>query len=243
MTPSNQPLLFRIRGEPWVIATIIFAIHAIIRFGGLWNPQMIPLSMVIIWPLPWLLSSHEARIRLGFRSSISWSWFLYGPVLALAALATCAVAAWAIFGDGNGNWFTQHATAMHENLRRIPTGSSTMAQFWIVTIPAMIFSPLAEEFLYRGYMLIAYSQKWNAQVGMGLQALAFALVHLAHYGLNPFHPALISVWLPSMFLVSLLFGWIIRKSGSIWVSILAHSVFNLGMNAIVFLLLPQFVGI
>jgi len=37
------------------------------------------------------------------------------------------------------------------------------------------------------------------------QAIAFALVHLVHYGLVPFQPVLILFWLPSMFVVALIF--------------------------------------
>ena len=58
---------------------------------------------------------------------------------------------------------------------------------------------------------------------MLIQASAFALVHLAHYGLDPFQPELIAIWLPSIFAVGLLLGWIVIKSGSVLCSVVAHS--------------------
>ncbi len=206
------------------------------------NSQYIALSMLIIWPLPWLLSTRAARQAMGFSSPDEKRWFLLGPLLAVVALGFCVGLAWGIYGNGSANWFSQHALAMQETLRRVPAGVSIMARFWIVTLPALIFSPLAEEFLYRGFIMTSFTQKWGSRTGMGLQALAFALVHLAHYGLNPLQPALIGVWIPSMFVVALVFGWIVKKSGSLWIAVLSHSVFNFGMNAVVFVLFPNVFG-
>lgn len=216
-------------------------IHSIIRFGGLWNPMFIPLSMIILWPLPWLLSNRPARKEMGFKAPISWKWFLIGPSTVIIGLALCVLLAWGVYGNGKANWFISHAKVMHHSLAQIPSGTSTLTKFWIVTIPAMIFSPFAEEFLFRGFMLTAFSIRWGFRAAIVIQATAFALVHLAHYGLQPFQPALIAVWLPSMFVVALFFGWLVRRSGSIWCVILSHSIFNLAMNGVVFLMLPNII--
>lgn len=237
-----RPVIHRLISESWLLLVLIFAIHAIIRFGGLWNAMLIPLSMIILWPLPWLLLSSPARVAMGFKAPDSKWWLLTGPAAALAVLAVCAAVAWLIFGSGDDNWFTQHAKTMNEALAQAPAGTSLVTRFWVVTIPAMLFSPFAEEFFYRGFILYAFSVKWGVQKAMYIQAAAFAFVHLAHYGLNPVQPALIVVWLPSMFLTAMVFGWIVQKSGSIWVAVLSHSVFNLGMNSLVFLSLPELVS-
>jgi len=237
-----RPAIDRLIPAPRVVVVCIFVIHAILRFGGMWNAQYIALSMVVIWPLPWLLSARQARRKMGFRAPQSWQWFVIGSVLTIVLLAFCAAMGWLFFGETNSNWFTRHAMALHEALKQVPAGASLITQFWIVTLPAMIFSPLAEEFLYRGFILTAFSMRWGCRTAMAIQASAFALVHLAHYGLNPFQPALISIWLPSMFITALVFGWIVQKSRSVWPAVVSHSIFNLGMNEIVFLLLPQFIG-
>ena len=242
-SPLNlfRPALQRLI-SPWLLVTCIFALHAVIRFGGLSNPLFIPLSMVIIWPLPWLLASRQGWQTMGFGAPTSWKWFLIGSVVALGTLLGCTVVAWTVFGEGQDNWFVQHAQTLQEALAPVPAGVSPVARFWIVTAPAMLFSPLAEEFLYRGFMYSTYSTCWEHRTGMGLQAGAFALVHLAHYGLHPFQPALLTVWLPSMFIVALCMGWIVQKSGSVWPAVVAHSLLNLGMNGIVFGLLPDLIG-
>jgi uncharacterized protein len=226
-----------------LLIVVIFLIHASIRFGGIWNALFIPLSMIIIWPIPWLFSNREARIIMGFKAPISKSWFLLGPFYALVALAVCAGVVWSIFGNNTDNWMVQHASYLNEALSQAPSNASLLTSFALVTFPALIFSPFAEEFLFRGYMMSGFTRVWGIQSAMCIQAFAFALVHLAHYGLNPFQPLLIAVWFPSMFFVSVVLGWIVFKSGSIWVAVLSHGIFNIGMNGFVFLILPEVIGV
>jgi membrane protease YdiL (CAAX protease family) len=243
VTPLFRPWVRRLVPAAWVVASFLFLVHAAIRFGGLGSPLFIPLSLAILLPLPWLLSPRPARREMGFRAPERAAWFAFGPLAALGALGVCAALAWAAFGAGDANWFMQHALALRGSLDRLPPGASVSARFWMVTIPAMIFSPFAEEFLFRGYLMRSFSERWSPTAGMLLQATAFALVHLAHYGLVPFQPALIAVWVPSMFGVALVLGWIVRRSGSVWPAVVAHVVFNLGMNAAVFALLPGAAGV
>lgn len=238
-----RPPIERLIPRPDLLVAGIFGLHTVVRFGGLWNPVCIPLSMVLIWPLPWLLSPRLARRRMGFRAPVSWRWFLVGPLAALGTLALCTASAWTVFGAGDANWFTRHALVLREALAQAPVGASPTTRFLTVTLPAMLFSPLAEEFLYRGFVLTAVSTRWGYRAGTLVQATAFALVHLAHYGLNPFQPALLAVWLPSTFAAALVFGRIVQKSGSLWPAVASHSLFNLGINAVVFLFLPDLVEV
>ena len=238
-----RPSLTNAFPKAWILAVLLFDIHAFIRFGGLWNPLLIPLSMMIIWPLPWLLSDKEGRRNIGLKSPTSWNWLLNGSFLAFGALLFCIAVTWGFFGISENNWFVQHALMLKESLSSIPAETSFEAKFWMVTIPAMIFSPIGEEFLFRGYIQKSFSIEWGPKVGQIVQAGAFALVHLAHYGLMPFQPILILIWVASMFLTALLLGWIVKKSQSIWPAVVAHAFFNLGMNAIVFLMFPNHFGV
>lgn len=221
----------------------LVAVHAAVRFGGLKDASMIPLSMAIVWPLPWLLSPKEGRRAIGLRRPDRLIWFLFGSVAAAVTMALCALAAWALAGDGPANWFVHHALSLRDILLEIPSDLSALSQYWIVTGPALVFSPLAEEFLFRGYVMESVSRRWNNRAGMLVQASAFALVHLAHYGLAPFNPLLILVWLPSMFFVAIVLGWIVRRSGSLWPAVVAHAVFNAAMNGVVFWQMPGMLGL
>lgn len=223
------------------IIVCIFPIHAAIRFGGLVNPQLYPLAMVFVWPLPWLLLNRNGQQAIGLRQGCHWWWFVVAGVVSLVVVVMEAVLGWMLFGNSSDNWFVSQAHFLNRTIAEMPAETSLWASFWFVTIPAMIFSPLAEEFLYRGFLLSYFSYRWTMKWAMLIQAAAFAIVHLAHYGLIPFQPLLILYWLPSMFLAGLVFGWIAWRSGSLWSAILSHSVFNLGMHVIIFLFLNDIV--
>ena len=229
--------------SPLVIVAAVFGVHAAIRFGGLWNFQLIALSMVVVWPLPWLLCGREGRTEIGLRAPVSRWWMLSGPAASLAVLGIGAATAWALFGSGPDNWFTHHAAELGRIAEGVPPGLSAPGLFWSLTVPPMIFSPLGEEFLYRGFLLRVGSARWGDRGGNVMQAAAFAIVHLAHYGLLPVQPALIALYLPTNFAVALVLAWMARRSGSLWVAVVAHSAYNLGLNALVFHLLPALVGV
>ena len=217
--------------------------RAKIRIGGIWSTLFIPLSMIIIWPIPWLFSTKEARNGMGFKAPKSKNWFLLGPLYALVALVISTSIVWVIFGNNVNTWMVQHALYLNEALSQAPSNASMSTRFALITIPALMFSPFAEEFLFRGYMISGFIKIWGIRNAICIQAFAFALAHLAHYGLNPFQPLLIAIWFPSMFFVSVVLGWIVLKSGSIWVAVLSHGLINIGMNGLVFLLLPEVIGV
>ena len=243
MTDQVFRPIFRRLASPLLIVAAVFGVHASIRFGGLWNFQLIALSMVVVWPLPWLLCAREGRTEIGFRVPVSWWWMLSGPSVGLAVLGIGAAVAWALLGDGPDNWFTHHAAELGRIAGDVLPGLSAPALFWALTVPPMIFSPLGEEFLYRGFLRRVGSARWGERAGNVVQAAAFAIVHLAHYGLLPVQPTLIALYLPTNFAVALVLAWMVRRSGSLWVAVAAHSVYNLGLNALVFGLLPEFVGV
>ena len=235
--------IFRRASSPLAIVAAVFGVHTLIRFGGLWNARMIALSMVVVWPLPWLLCARQGRREIGFRAPVSWWWMLSGPAMGLAVLGIGAATAWVLFGSGPDNWFTHHATELQRIGAGVSPGVSVVALFWVLTVPSMIFSPLGEEFLYRGFILRVGSTLWGDRAGTVGQAAAFAFAHLAHYGLQPVQPAVIGLFLPTNFLVALVLAWMVRRSGSLWVAVVAHSVYNLGLNGLVFRFLPELVGI
>ena len=108
----------------------------------------------------------------------------------------------------------------------------------------MLFSPIGEEFLYRGVIHQAFVPKFGEVKASTIDSLAFAFTHLAHFGIVYlatgweflFAPAVI--WVAMMYFASRLFFWCKRKSGSIWGAVAAHAGFNLGMTyCIIYLIL------
>jgi membrane protease YdiL (CAAX protease family) len=211
----------------------VFAGHVVLRFAGLWHASLIPLSMMVAWPMPWLLSDRAGRAEVGFRLP-ALRWIPLAGALGLVSVATCALTAWLMFGTGTDNWFARHTVALAETATRFPAGTTVSQTFWYLTIPAMIFSPIGEEILFRGYPMQHWARTRGPRAGLLRQAGAFSVVHLAHYGLHPFQPALIPLWLLSMFGVAVMLGWLAQRSRSLIPAKLAHVVFNLLLNVVSF---------
>ncbi len=83
-------------------------------------------------------------------------------------------------------------------------------------------APLAEETVFRGYLLPALRERGGRGRANWVQALLFALVHFDPIGFPP------------RLLLGLAFGELVEWTGSIWASVFAHALNN-GLSAALFL--------
>ena len=104
----------------------------------------------------------------------------------------------------------------------------------------ILFSPIGEELLYRGLAHESLATRLGNRGAALVDAGAFAVTHLAHFGivyiagawtLLPL-PALL--WVVAMFLSSLVFYAFRVLTGSILGAIVAHAAFNLAMTYVIF---------
>ncbi|WKN31601.1 CPBP family intramembrane metalloprotease [Porifericola rhodea] len=125
----------------------------------------------------------------------------------------------------------------------LPAGMDTQTRFTffiIFSISSMLFSPIGEEFFYRGFIHENFALNSGATAASVLDSLAFSLVHLAHFGFVyhqgewSFLPLPAIVWAVALFVSCLLFYKARVQSGSIWGAVLAHAAFNLSMNYFIF---------
>jgi membrane protease YdiL (CAAX protease family) len=104
----------------------------------------------------------------------------------------------------------------------------------------MTFSPIGEELFYRGIVHGSFAVNFGEQKASLADSSAFALTHLAHFGIVYisaswhflFVPALL--WVLSMFLASLAFTKCKEKTGSILGAIICHAAFNMAMMYFIF---------
>lgn len=121
-----------------------------------------------------------------------------------------------------GGWLTQllaHGHTVTQNIQQL--GANTPLAWRIVLVLVVVsVGPLVEELLFRGVLLSALWQRWQAGWAVVLSSLMFALVHL---------PGLQWQWfaLPDLLLLALALAWLRLLSGSIWPGVLAHAVNNL----------------
>ena len=121
-----------------------------------------------------------------------------------------------------GGWLTQllaHGHTVTQDIQQL--GANTPLAWRIVLVLVVVsLGPLVEELLFRGVLLSALWQRWQASWAMALSSLAFALVHLPGLQWQSFA-------LPNLLLLALALAWLRLRSGSIWPGVLAHGVNNL----------------
>jgi len=99
----------------------------------------------------------------------------------------------------------------------------------IALINGVVLGPLAEEVLFRGFLmrqLIAAG--WRPVVAVVASAFAFGLAHLANVNLNAWNGPVDGVVEVAMMTGGgLLLGWIVLEWGSLWPAIGLHTFMNL----------------
>lgn len=99
-----------------------------------------------------------------------------------------------------------------EDLSHVDASASS-AFGWTKFAVAITLGPFMEELLYRGFLYRTWERQWGWFRAMLATSCYFAILHPTH---------MISAGIGSVFYVCLL-----RRTGSLWVPIAAHSLFNL----------------
>jgi membrane protease YdiL (CAAX protease family) len=103
---------------------------------------------------------------------------------------------------------------------------------WLTILAGVFFSPIAEEILFRGFFLNRLHESlmfWKANV---ISALLFMLSHWPYWvSKNGFSPQVIKDSV-NVFLLGCLFGWLMKKTNSLWPAIGAHIANNFLSNLI-----------
>lgn len=104
----------------------------------------------------------------------------------------------------------------------------------------MLFSPIGEEFLYRGVVHGSFIAKYGEVKASIFDGLAFALTHLAHFGIIyqagswDFYMVPALLWVVSMFTVSQVFFRCKLMCDSIFGAVFSHAGFNFAMMYFIF---------
>jgi membrane protease YdiL (CAAX protease family) len=89
------------------------------------------------------------------------------------------------------------------------------AASWVrVVLAVAVVIPVGEELFFRGLLLRGFLLRYGPGPALVLTAALFALVHLNPWGLV------------SIFLVGILLGWLVLRTGSLWPACLAHGLYN-----------------
>lgn len=230
----------------WPLGVFLILLFGIPRFLIVLHAYMIKSYGIVMfvflcmWFVPFILLTKYGRRGIGFKPPVSCRRMIFSF---LAGGLTCFV----IFGlflflfdKSIENAFVYIGG---NNPGSTITGSDKSIYFWIAVIPSMIFSPVGEEFLYRGVIHGCFVPGFGEMKASLVDSLAFALTHIAHFGIVytlvewRFLPVPAVLWVLSMFIVSRIFFKCKLYCNSIWGAVVAHSGFNFVMMYCIFYLL------
>jgi membrane protease YdiL (CAAX protease family) len=195
-----------------------------------------------MWFLPFLFLTKQGRLDIGVKKPHHPLWLLWGVLIGLGISFLYFLLGFGLYGRTIDNWFVNIGTQFLP-ANTASWGLSRFELFVILTTPAIVFSPIGEEFFFRGMIHAMIEHKSNATVATILNALAFSGIHLLHHGVFLTATGIQILWVPGLlfFLLMVLLSWILTvcrtRSGSLWPAVICHAAFNLMMNLTLFLFL------
>jgi membrane protease YdiL (CAAX protease family) len=239
-----RPFWNRLGIPPWLLSLLVLAVLAAARFYSAFGPPQASILFVLhilaMWALPFLFLTRQGRRDIG----------LTKQGITPASLALCALAGaaggllifWigmALYGDTADNWCVSVRDSFQ--LKQMLTVMSPGAAFAVIAVSTLGFTPIGEEFLFRGLIQQSFTLRWNAAIATLVNGLAYGLLHLLHvHGLwhdaAGFHFRLVSGALVVLLLAGLGAGFTVcrMRTGSLWCAVAAHAACNLAMISAIF---------
>ena len=176
---------------------------------GLFLAQLLPPALGL-----WLVTQlgPGAAKTIGVRAGRPWHDVLYGLGVTAAVIPLCVGA---ILVSALVHWLAGLPTVLHPVLVSIGESSSpwTLAAGLVL---ASVVAPLAEEFTYRGVLMMSLLKPLGGAGAIAVSSAAFALVHLH------IEPQAIL----ALFLLGLALGYATYRTRSLVAAVVAHSAFN-----------------
>lgn len=231
----------------WRFGVFLILLFAIPRFvialnnsmhGGSQSIFFLFLSM---WFVPFIFLNVRGRRKIGIKKPEKCIKLIYCFVIGITFCGLSYLITYWLFGYSIDNSFVymSRVYGMTPEMMELYRNQVFMASL----VMSMTFSPIGEEFLYRGMIHESFVSKFGENKASIIDSLVFMVVHLPHFGIVynegvwsfPLFPALI--WMFFMFMVSRVFFWCKVYSKSIWGAVLAHSGYNCIMMYFTFYLI------
>ena len=224
---------------------ILLALFSVVRIGFVLQANvtrsygLVSMFFVIMALTPLVLLSPPGRRRIGLNWRPRFRGLITGMMLGASCCAAMLLTAHVLFGSGDDNAFV-YIAGTYTGLPSAMSDTERLIFFGVFALIGMTFSPIGEELFYRGIIHECFAVRMGEWRAGCIDAAAFALVHLAHFGLVwrgagfEFLPLPALWWLCGMFMTALVFNWSRRASGSLIGAVAAHSSFNLLMTGWIF---------
>ncbi len=236
---------FRFLTYNWRFGLILILLIGIPRFilvlsanasgGGYGTVSIIFLTMIA---LPFILLSKDGRRYIGIKKPVNYYWLIGSFFIGFAFCALMFVCAKFMYADTINNSFVYISRSY--TLPGDALAANKFMFFVMFCLVGMTYSPFGEELFYRGVIHGSFVEQFGETKASIFDSLAFALTHLAHFGiiynLGGWHflPLPAIIWVMGMFILSQLFFLCKQKSGSIFGAVIGHAGYNVGMMYVIF---------
>lgn len=231
----------------WKFGLFLLALACIPRFllvlqaNQTGNYSAIGAIMFFSAIVPFIFLSKLGRKQIGLRKTKKVAVLLLAFMAGIAFSLLLYLIGKALYDSSYQNWYAYVGKSY--NIPEGIAGNNKLVLFAVMATTGMIFSPIGEEFFFRGIVHGSFAKSMGQRKASVVDSTAFALTHIAHFGLvfvsGSWHfysiPAII--WVLGMFFVSIVFFLMKRQSDSIWGAVVCHAGFNLGMIYSIFYLL------
>ncbi len=228
----------------WKLGVFLILVFGVLRFiialnnaahGG---SSVIFLLYLSMWFIPFILLTSKGRRYIGIRKPDKWIKLLFALSSGVAFCAIAYLITYWLYGFTVNNSFVYMSRVYGITPEMLEAYRYKL--FFIALAVSMTFSPIGEEFLYRGMIHGCFVEKYGENKASVIDSLVFMIVHLPHFGIIydmgewsfPFFPALL--WMFFMFMASRLFFRSKVYSSSIWGAVFAHAGFNCAMMYITY---------
>ena len=240
--------LFRFNGLKfnWQFGLFLILLFGIPRFflvleaNRTGNYNFTSLIFVLMWLMPFIVLKKEGRKFIGIQRAKDIQSLMISFFLGVLAATLLFFLGKYLYQETIENWFVYISNSYGSVPVAELQGENRHFYFVLFALIGMTFSPIGEELLYRGLIHQSFVQKFGNNKASVIDSLAFATVHLAHFGIVYINgnweflglPAVL--WMTLMYFTSRLFYYCKTKSGSIYGAIICHAGFNFGMTYFIF---------
>lgn len=247
MANELKPLWRNVFSFNWKFGLFLIVLVCVPRFILVLNANetanygYIGLIMTISAITPFIFLSKEGRKVIGLTKPKKYTWVFLGLLIGLLLSLALYFLGDLLYKNTFENWYVYIGKSYNIPNEIQPTDKFIL--FVIMAITGMIFSPIGEEFYFRGLIHSSFATSVGNTKASIIDSTAFALTHISHFGLifvnNEWNFLMIPtiIWVLSMFLVSVLFYYCRKKSNSLLGAVVCHAAFNLGMIYCIFYLL------
>lgn len=202
------------------------------------NYGSIGLVMVASALVPYLLLTSKGRKEIGIRKPINFKWIFYSFLVGIVMSTVIFLVGKGLYDVTINNWYVYIARSY--NIADGLNAHDKLIYFLVFAGTGMIFSPIGEELFFRGIVHSSFASSYGEKRATIIESFAFALTHLAHFGIvyvSGFWEFLLIpsiLWITAMFVTSLVFVRCKKATGSILGAIASHAGFNLAMIYCIF---------